>query len=579
MRIADTADLWWKNAIIYCVDIETFYDSDHDGIGDIAGLAERLDYLDELGVNCLWLMPFYPTPDRDDGYDITDFYGVDSRLGSLGDLVELIRTAQNRGIKVIADLVVNHTSDQHPWFIAARSSVDNAFRDYYIWRDDKPPDTSAVVIFHGEQEAIWSKDSRTKQWYLHRFYKHQPDLNLGNPKVRDEIAKVLGFWLQLGLDGFRVDAVPQLLTVGLHDDIERQGFTDPHGFLRFLRRFISRRAGGSVLLGEVNLPYREQIELFGTDGGGGLTLIFDFVAMQNMYLSLAREDAGPLARALQGRPSIPPDAQWATFVRNHDELTLDQLSEPERQEVIAAFGPEPEMQVYGRGIKRRLPTMLGGDPARIRMVYSLQFSLPGSPALFYGEEIGMGENITAAGRMAVRTPMQWTRGRNGGFSAASSRDLAAAVVKGEYGPENVNVADSKRDPDSLLNFMTLLTRRYRECPELAWGTFALLDQPHAQVLAHSSTLEGSTIIAVHNLGARPVSVPLAVPGAGEGTFLVGLLQHETLALDKNAAADITLEGYGFRWFRVHRDRESFDRLPTLWTVDPGASATETPGSR
>jgi trehalose synthase len=357
MRIADTADLWWKSAVIYCVDIETFFDADHDGIGDIAGLAQRVDYLAELGVTCLWLMPFYPTPDRDDGYDITDFYGVDPRLGSSGDLVELIRTAHSRGIRVIADLVVNHTSDQHPWFTAARSSVDNGFRDYYIWREDKPSDTSDAVVFHDEEKGIWTQDEATGHWYLHRFYKHQPDLNLANPKVRDEIAKIVGYWLQVGIDGFRVDAVPQLVTVGLRDEIENEGFTDPHGFLRSLRDFLNRRQGDAVLLGEVNLPYDEQATLFGGKDGRELTMVFDFVGMQNMYLALARADARPLARALAGRPQIPADAQWVTFVRNHDELTLDQLTDGERREVFAAFGPDPEMQIYGRGLKRRLPTM------------------------------------------------------------------------------------------------------------------------------------------------------------------------------------------------------------------------------
>jgi trehalose synthase len=566
MRIADTADLWWKNAVIYCADIETYYDTDHDGTGDIAGLAQRLDYLDELGINCLWLMPFYPSPDLDDGYDITDFYGVDSRLGSLGDLVELIRTAHSRGIRVIADLVVNHTSDQHPWFKAARESLDNPFRDYYIWRADEPPDTSAVVVFHGEQKAIWTKDDATGQWYLHRFYAHQPDLNLGNPKVRDEIAKVLGFWLQLGLDGFRVDAVPQLLTVGLHDDIEAS-FTDPHGYLRALRSFMSRRTGDAILLGEVNLPYQQQAPLFGGDTGDELTMMFDFVAMQNLYLSLARADGGPLIRAVQNRPPKPPDAQWVSFVRNHDELTLDQLSEPERQEVFAAFGPEPEMQVFGRGIKRRLPPMLGGDQQRIRMVYSLQFSLPGSPALLYGEEVGMGEDAAGKGRMAVRTPMQWTSGVNGGFSNADSAALPSKLVEGEYGPEKVNVADAKRDPESLLNFMIFLIRRYRECPELAWGEFSVLDQPFRQVIAHRSTWVDSSVIAVHNLGKDPVTVPLTIAGEQEGSTLLDLLHDGTTTIGDGGTVELELGGYGFRWLRLHRKDDGIDRLPNVSTVD------------
>ena len=356
-----TGDLWWKNAVIYCVDVETYYDSDGDGIGDLAGLTQRIDYLAELGVTCLWLMPFYPTPDRDDGYDVTDLFGVDSRLGTHGDLVELLRTANDRGIRVIADLVVNHTSAQHPWFKAARRSKDNPYRDYYVWRADPPPDTSDKVVFPDKEDSIWELDERTGEWYLHHFYSHQPDLNFANPEVRDHIAKSIGFWLELGLAGFRVDAVPFLIA-----DVDTAGDDvpgDPHGYLKELRSFLGRRRGDAILLGEVNLPHKEQRAYFGGSDGDELTMMFDFIGMQGMYLALARQDARPLAKALKARPKIHPDCQWATFVRNHDELTLDKLSDEERQEVFAAFGPEPDMQIYGRGLKRRLPHHAGRRPA------------------------------------------------------------------------------------------------------------------------------------------------------------------------------------------------------------------------
>jgi trehalose synthase len=570
MRIADTSDLWWKQAVVYCVDVERFLDTDGNGVGDIAGLAERVDYLAELGVTCLWLMPFYPSPNRDDGYDITDFYGVDQRLGSFGDLVELVRTAQDRGLRVIADLVVNHTSDQHPWFQAARSSTDSPYRDYYVWRADEPPDTSGKAVFPDQEGGIWTRDEITGHWFLHRFYRHQPDLNLSHPKVRDEIAKIVGFWLHLGLDGFRVDGIPQLLTLAQGDDFEnRGGFTDPHGFLRSLRRFANRRNGRAALLGEVNLPYQQQLELFGTEDAGELTMIFDFVAMQNLYLSLARRDAGPLATALKNRPRIPQDAQWANFVRNHDELTLDQLSASEREEVFAAFGPEERMQIYGRGLTRRLPPMLDGDRQRIRMVYSLLFSLPGTPVLYYGEEIGMGENLAAEGRMAVRTPMQWTSGRNGGFSSAGAEDLSGPVVEGEFGPAAVNVADAKRDPDSLLNFVTALARRYRECTELAWGPAEVLDQPRREVLAHRCSWEGSGIVALHNFSAEPTTVPLRLPDEEEGTELLDLLGSGTCTLDADSSAELALGGYGYRWLRVQRAHGP-GTLPDVMTIVAGA---------
>ncbi|UER55500.1 trehalose synthase [Kineosporiaceae bacterium SCSIO 59966] len=550
MRITDTSDLWWKNAVVYCLDVETFFDADGDGVGDLQGLAERIDYLAEMGVTCLWLMPFYPTPDRDDGYDVSDHYGVDRRLGSLGDLVELVRTARDRGIRVIADLVVNHTSDQHPWFTEARKSTDNPFRDFYVWRADEPPDTSGQVVFPGQEDSIWEYDERTGEWYLHRFYTHQPDLNVANPVVRDEIAKVMGFWLQTGLSGFRVDAVPFLLETLLERNAD--DFADPHGYLRSLRRFLQRRTGDAVLLGEVNLPYDKQVDYFGGEDGDELTMQFDFVGMQAMYLSLARQDAGPLTDALRRRPVVSPDTQWANFVRNHDELTLDQLSEEERQEVFAAFGPEERMQIYGRGLKRRLPPMLDGDPRRVRMVYSLLFSLPGTPVLYYGEEIGMGEDLDAPGRHAVRTPMQWTAEENAGFSTAPARRLVSPVVTGGFGPQHVNVADQKRDPDSLWSFITRLAQRYRQCPELGWGAYEILEQPHAQVLAHRCTWDDASVVALHNLGPDPVTVPLRLGDVGPGCTLADLLQDGGCEIAEDGTAEVLLDGYGFRWLRVRR---------------------------
>ncbi|WP_458115811.1 alpha-amylase family protein [Arthrobacter sp. D2-10] len=548
MRITDTSDLWWKNAVIYCLNIETFCDSNGDGVGDFAGAAQRLDYLAELGVTCVWLMPFYPSPQRDDGYDIVDFYGVDERLGSLGDFVEFARTAKDRGMRVIADLVVNHTSDQHPWFKQARSSKDNPFRDFYVWRSDAPPDTSAEVVFPDKENSIWSKDEESGEWYLHRFYSHQPDLNVANPQVRDEIAKAIGFWMQLGLSGFRVDAVPFFLETQGQDN--QTG--DPHDYLRDLRRFLSRRSGDAVLLGEVNLPYEQQVAFFGS-AADELNMQFDFVTMQQMYLSLARGDARPLARTITDRPSIDGDSQWATFVRNHDELTLDKLLDSERQEVFEAFGPEESMQIYGRGLKRRLPPMLGGDQQRLRMVYSLLFSLPGTPVLFYGEEIGMGENLEAEGRMAVRTPMQWTHEESAGFSAAPPDRLVAPLVQGEYGQTKINVVDARRDPESLLAFIGTLIRRYRECPELGWGTFSLIDTPSPSVFAHRCDWEDHSLFLFHNFSDQPaeVSVTLKESDVPEGGgILTDLLENSMTDIAVGDKLKVKLPGYGYRWMRI-----------------------------
>jgi trehalose synthase len=552
MTIARTSDLWWKNAVVYCLDPETFLDSDGDGWGDLAGVTERIDYLAGIGVSCLWLMPFHPSPNRDDGYDITDYYGVDDRLGSLGDFVALIRTAKDRGLRVIIDLVVNHTSDRHPWFQSARRSRTSPFRDFYVWADEPPAEPKAKVVFPDAEDSIWSWDERAGQWYLHHFYGHQPDLNIGNPAVRTEIARAAGFWLELGVDGFRVDAVPFLIeTGGLPETAGHR--LDPHEILRDLRSFMARRRGDAIMLGEVNLPARPLREFFGKGNGDELQMLFDFPLMQAMYLALARHDARPIRRALGRRPRVPDEAQWAIFVRNHDELTLDQLSEKERQEVFAAFGPDEDMQLFGRGLRRRLPPMLDGDGARIRLVYSLLFSLPGTPVLFYGEEIGMGENLDVPGRLSVRTPMQWADERNAGFSTARPGRLPRPVVDGRYGPMAVNVTAQRRDPDSLLNWMERLIRRRRECPEFGWGTATLVDVADDSVLVHQCEWEDSRVLAVHNLNAEPREVTVDLGDTGDTDRVVDLLATaEPVRRLETARLELKLEGYGYRWYRLQR---------------------------
>ncbi|WP_084039126.1 alpha-amylase family protein [Demequina sp. NBRC 110053] len=551
MRASRTADLWWKNAAVYCLDVETYQDSNGDGIGDLPGLTSRIEHLARLGVTCLWLMPFYPTEERDDGYDITDYYSVDPRLGTLGDFVETMRTAKEHGIRVIADLVVNHTSDKHPWFVESRSSKSNPKRDWYVWRDEPPADGPQGVIFPDKEDSLWERDGRTRQYYLHRFYKHQPDLNVTNPEVRDEIARVMGFWMELGLSGFRVDAVPFLLeTDGARD---QAGLPDPHDFLRSLASFMNRRAGGSVLLGEVNLPHEDLMPYFG-DGGDELMMAFDFPGMQAMYLSLAREDAGAVRRAYEQRPAPPRDGQWATFVRNHDELTLDKLTDAEREEVFAAFGPDPDMQLFGRGLRRRLPSMLGGDMDRIRMVYSLLFSLPGTPVLYYGEEIGMVENLEVPGRLAVRTPMQWSPGPGGGFTTADEADMPAPMPAGPSGPDHVSVDTQVEDPDSLLTHMQLLIRRRREAPHLGFGQVRWIETDEPALLVHQSSLDGESVVAVHNLGSRPVEATFLVSDIAQGTELRDALHTgegvpDAVVVGEDGAVEVTLPRYGARWLR------------------------------
>jgi trehalose synthase len=510
MRYAQTGDLWWKSAVIYCAEVKTYSDSNGDGKGDLVGMTDRIEYLADLGVTCLWLMPLYPTADRDDGYDITDFFGVDPELGSHGDFVELVRTARSAGLRVIVDFVMNHTSDQHPWFKSARRSTDDAFREYYVWSRTKPPSSKNEVVFPDKEDSIWELDERTGEWYLHHFYRTQPDLNVANPAVQEEIAKTLGFWLQLGVSGFRVDAVPFLFARDSVPGVDDEGAFNPDRYLGDVRSFVTRRVGEAMLLGEVNLPYEDQKRFFGGPDGDGLNMQFDFNGMQRLYLSLARYDATPLAEALRERPALDITSQWANFVRNHDELTLDKLSTSERQEVFAAFGAEPEMQLYGRGLRRRLPTMLGGDQRRIRLVYTLMFSLPGTPVIFYGEEIGMGENLEVEGRLCVRTPMQWSAAPNGGFSSAPARKLVRPLPGGLFSPDHVNAYQQRRDPDSLWNYMRRLIRVYRQMPQIGWSTVEILDHEQPAVLAHVCHCDGWRLVALHNLGPDTCTVTITL---------------------------------------------------------------------
>jgi maltose alpha-D-glucosyltransferase/alpha-amylase len=542
MSLKVTSDLWWKNAVLYCLDVETFFDADGDGCGDLRGLTERLDYLGGIGVSCIWLMPFYTSPNRDDGYDIVDFYAVDPKLGTFGDFTEFVRTARDRGMRVIADFVMNHTSDQHPWFQSARKSRDSPYRDFYVWCDEKPEEKPGDVVFPDKENSNWAWDEEAGQWYLHRFYSHQPDLNVANPAVRDELAQVMAFWLEQGLSGFRVDAVPFLIEP---TGLPAGTIVDPHELLRDLRAFLNRRDGSAVLLGEVNLTADEVRRFLGDEGGDELHMVFDFLGNQALYLALARGDAAPLVRALRDMPPVPDTASLGRFVRNHDELTLDKLPQSERQEVFDRFGPDEGMQLYGRGLRRRLPPMLDGDERAIRMVYSLAFSLPGTPVLFYGEEIGMGENLDIEGRLSVRAPMQWSAEANGGFSNAEDpATLSRPPTEGRFGFEHVNVAAQRRDTGSLLNWFERLIRRRRECPELGFGTLEVLEADAPSVLAHRCDWDGSTLVAVHELAGEKAELRLEL----DGEALVDLFEEA----EHELPATLRLQPYAAHWFRVRR---------------------------
>jgi maltose alpha-D-glucosyltransferase / alpha-amylase len=362
-----------------------------------------------LGVTCVWLLPFYRSPDRDNGYDVSDYYSVDPALGSLGDFVEFMHLAGERGLRVIVDLVINHTSRDHPWFQSAREDPDSPYRDFYVWSKTKPDDAHEGMIFPGVQDSIWTYDRKAGEYYLHRFYHHQPDLNVANPRVREEIERVMGFWLALGVSGFRVDAAPFVFEM---KGVDRSDVGDPLDFLDDFRNFLSWRRGDAIMLAEANIPPDEMLDYFAQ---GRLQMGFNFLLNQHIFLALARHDSRPLIEGLLTPPPLPEEGQWVTFLRNHDELDLGRLTESQRQDTFAAFAPQPKMQLYERGIRRRLAPMLGGDERRLKMAYSLMLSLPGTPVINYGEEIGMGDDLALPERDSVRTPMQWSADDNAGF--------------------------------------------------------------------------------------------------------------------------------------------------------------------
>jgi trehalose synthase len=546
MNLEATSDLWWKNAIVYCVDTASFLDTNGDGIGDLDGLTQRIDYLAGLGVTCLWLMPIYPSPEHDYGYDVADYYGVADKYGTLGDVVELVRTARERGIRVIVDLVVNHTSIDHPWFQQARQGHP-IYHDFYVWTDEKPPNAEDGVIFPGKQESIWSYDRAAKRWYMHRFYPHQPDLNINNPLVRNEIHKVIGFWLEVGLSGFRIDAVPFLIEQA---DPDHPAVKDPHGYLRDLGDFAVRRRGDAMLLAEANEPLGK-IASFVGERGDQMDMLFNFVVNQALYLGLVRQDATPVAEALRALPPIPWQSQWANFIKNHDEASLDKLSDKEREEVFEAYAPKASMRLFERGIRRRFPTMVNGDRARMELAYSLLFSLPGTPVLFYGEEIGMGENLEMSDRAAVRAPMQWADRPGGGFTSADEASLPRKLVRdGPFGYRALNVEQQRRDDGSFLNWMELAIRTRKEWPAIGWGTSRVLGTRSRYVLGHIATWDGSSVLAVHNFSDAPRRATIHLPAdaqSGRWRRIFGPADGDDVEPHRGRLS-LELPPIGFQWF-------------------------------
>jgi maltose alpha-D-glucosyltransferase / alpha-amylase len=534
------SDLWYKSAVIYNCDVRTYLDANGDGVGDFRGLQRRLDYLAGLGITAIWLMPFYPSPDRDDGYDITDYYNVDSRYGTLGDFVEFTRAAHQRGIRVIADLVVNHTSDEHPWFEEARSSKDSRHRDWYVWSKARPPDWNKGMVFPGVQKSTWTRDPRSGEWYFHRFYDFQPDLNTSNPEVQAEIRRIMGFWLQLGVSGFRMDAVP--FVIG-----KKGPGVKPHeqyDMLRDLRAFLSWRSDDAILLAEANVRPETDLQYFG-EVGERMQMMFNFQVNQFLFYALAAADAPALAKAMERTKPRPATAQWGLFLRNNDELDLGRLTQRQRERVFAEFGPDKSMQLYDRGIRRRLPPMLKGDQRRLRMAVSLMFTLPGTPVIRYGDEIGMGDDLRLEERQAIRTPMQWSTEPHGGFSKAE-KTILPVIDKGPWGYQSINAAEQRRDPESMLNWTERIIRMRKECPEIGWGDFRILATGHKSVLGVRYEWRNNAVVVLHNLADEPVEVTVQV----EEDKLINLFTDAHSERKGGAPHRIELEPYGHRWYRA-----------------------------
>ncbi|MEM5338365.1 alpha-amylase family protein [Paraburkholderia azotifigens] len=539
-------DLWYKNAIIYCLSVGTFMDANGDGVGDFQGLVRRLDYLQGLGVTTIWLMPFHPSPGRDNGYDVSDYYNVDPKYGTLGDFSEFTHACAQRGLRVIIDLVVNHTSDQHPWFTQARSDPDSKYRDWYVWSDTRPPNAKRGVVFPGVQKSTWTFDKRARRWYFHRFYDFQPDLNTSNPHVQAELLKIMGFWIQLGVSGFRMDAVPFVIaTKGpkVRKPVEQ------YDMLRTFREFLQWREGDAIILAEANVLPNTDLQYFG-DEGERLPMMFNFQVNQNTFYALATGDTQPLKDALLATKPRPSSAQWGVFLRNHDELDLGRLTPRQRSAVFAAFAPEPDMQLYERGIRRRLAPMLAGDRRHLELAYSLMLSLPGTPVFRYGDEIGMGDDLRRPERECARTPMQWSSEPQGGFTK-HPKPPVPVISRGPYGFERVNVAKQRRDPESFLNWTERMIRMRREVPEISWGDFEVLRTSRDDVLALSYHWRNNSVLFLHNFAAQPNTVKFR-SGCIEpdGDRLINLLSDDHSEADDDGRHTVVLEPYGYRWFRV-----------------------------
>jgi maltose alpha-D-glucosyltransferase / alpha-amylase len=534
-------NLWYKNAIFYEVYIRAFRDSNGNGHGDLRGLLEKLDYIKDLGVDCIWLLPFYPSPLLDDGYDIADYYGIHPDYGTLEDFQEVLREAHARGLKVITDLVLNHTSDQHPWFKEARANPDSSYRNYYVWSDTNDKYVGARIIFLDTEVSNWTYDEVAEHFFWHRFYSSQPDLNYDNFDVQLEMMKVVSYWMDMGIDGFRADAVPYLFE---RPGTNCENLPETHEYLKRLRHFVEEHYPGRVLLCEANQWPEDVREYFGD--GDEFHMAFHFPVMPRIYMALAQADRTPIVNILNATPPIPEDCQWCTFLRNHDELTLEMVTPDERHFMWETYAPDPRMRL-NLGIRRRLAPLLDGDRRKIELVNSILFSLPGSPIIYYGDEIGMGDNIWLYDRDGVRTPMQWDDSLNAGFSDTPTEKLFAPVIEDEvYGYQKVNAASQEADPGSILNTMRRMIKTRKAYPVFSSGDNKILEIESPSVLVFLRTYQGKSIYAVHNLSDQTQVVNIDLR-QWKGDLIRDILSGQSVCEIGDEIISLDLIPYQYMW--------------------------------
>ncbi len=535
---------WYKDAIFYEVFVRAFCDSNGDGIGDLAGLTFRLDYLQELGVDAIWMLPISPSPLRDDGYDVSDYTGVHPDYGTLSDFHALVEAAHRRGLRIVVELVPNHTSDQHPWFQASRNPQhpDHArYRDWYVWSDTDQPYRDARIIFLDYEPSNWTYDEVRGQYYWHRFFHHQPDLNYDNPEVQRAMMRVLQFWIDQGADGIRIDAPPYLYE---REGTSCENLPETHAYLKRLRAFVDAYAPGVMLLSEAN-QWPEDVRPYFGDGDE-MHMNFHFPLMPRIFMALAKADCTPVVEIMGRTPDLPGSCQWGAFLRCHDELTLEMVSPEDRAFMWDFYAPEPRMRL-NLGIRRRLAPLLQNDPARIAVAHSILLTFVGSPVLYYGDEIGMGDNIALDDRDGVRTPMQWEDRRNAGFSEASPDRLYTPVIAaGDYTYAKVNVAAQKADAGSWLNTLKAILRVRKQHPAFGRGDLQILSFPDKAVLAYTREYQGETVVVVNNLSDSPKTIALTLPGQ-TGAHLLDLFSGDAVS----HPATFMLPAFGYRWFQIN----------------------------